>query len=61
MAIDNLPNELPRDSSRSFGDMFLQHVLPELMKPTSRMLSDATIASNGSLSERYRYLAKHLG
>jgi hypothetical protein len=60
MAVDNLPNELPRDASQSFGEMFLAHVLPELQKPHSRMLEEATITRDGQLTERYRYLAERL-
>jgi hypothetical protein len=33
MTVDNLPNEMPRDASEAFGDMFIEHVLPELKKP----------------------------
>ena len=28
MAVDNLPCELPKDSSEGFGQMFLEHVIP---------------------------------
>ena len=60
MAVDNLPNELPRDASESFGEMFLKHVSPDLMKPDSRMLSKATIAKQGQLTEAFAYLGKRL-
>ena len=33
MAIDNLPNELPRDASEDFGNIFMSRILPELTKP----------------------------
>ena len=49
MTIDNLPNELPRDASRSFGEQFIEHVLPELLKKKSTVLERATIAQNGDL------------
>lgn len=56
MAIDNLPNELPRDASAAFGDMFKTQVLPELFRSESTILERATIAAGGALTERYHYL-----
>jgi len=61
MAIDNLPNELPRDASESFGAMFLKEVLPELIKPEkSTMLHKASITQNGDLNEPFEYLSDYL-
>ncbi len=54
--IDNLPNEMPRDASEAFGEMFLEHIAQELLKPRSPVLDRATIAADGSLTEPYRYL-----
>lgn len=59
MAIDNLPNELPRDASQSFGEQFLEHVLPELMKPESAFLEKGTIAESGRLTGKFAYLAAY--
>lgn len=56
MAIDNLPNELPRDASQAFGRQFIAHVLPELLKEHSPMIDRATIAENGHLGPRFQYL-----
>jgi alanine dehydrogenase len=56
MAVDNLPNELPRDASEDFGNQFLQYVFPELQKASSAMLDRATIARDGQLTEPYFYL-----
>ena len=61
MTVDNLPNELPRDASASFGRTFVERVLPELLAPDSAMLERATIARGGRLTERYRYLARYVG
>ena len=61
MTVDNLPNELPRDASASFGRTFVERVLPELLLPGSEMLARATIARGGHLTERYRYLARYVG
>lgn len=56
MTVDNLPNELPRDASNSFGSTFAKVILPELLKEQSDILDRATIAKNGKLTERYSYL-----
>ncbi len=56
MTIDNLPNELPRDASKSFGEQFIEHVLPELLKSESAMIGRATIATGGALTKTYHYL-----
>ena len=60
MTIDNLPNEMPRDASAAFGDMFIEHVLPELSKEGSEMLTKATIAVDGNLGRDYEYLREYL-
>lgn len=60
MTIDNLPSELPRDASQAFGDMFLMHVLPELLKPESRLIERATIAENGHLGKDFEYLQNYV-
>jgi len=61
MAIDNLPNELPRDASESFGNMFLNEVLPELVKPEiSTMLDKASITRHGDLNKPFEYLRDYL-
>lgn len=57
MAIDNLPNELPRDASEDFGNMLMSRILPELKKEGSRIIHHATIAQNGKLNDPYVYLA----
>lgn len=56
MTIGNLPNELPKDASETFGDMFIANILPEFFQPESQILKRATIAKNGELTEIYRYL-----
>lgn len=57
MAVDNLPCELPRDASKSFGDQFLDNVAPHLLKEDALgVIKGATITSSGSLTERYQYL-----
>jgi len=59
MAVDNLPNELPRDASQYFGVHFEKYVLPELKKEKSDILLRATICENGRLTQRYEYMADY--
>ncbi len=60
MAVDNLPCELPRDSSKSFGRDLLNHVLPHLTGATDdAMIARATIARGGKLTPHYAYLADY--
>ena len=61
MAIDNLPNELPRDASEDFGNMLMSRIIPELKKPDSKILYRATITADGKLNEPYVYLADYAG
>ncbi len=56
MTIDNLPNEMPRDASESFGLQFLTHILPELIKEKSRVIEHGTIAENGQLTRYFKHL-----
>ncbi len=59
MAIDNLPNELPRDASEDFGNMLMSRILPELKKQDSKIIHHATIAVDGKLNEPYLYLTDY--
>ncbi len=57
MAIDNLPNELPKESSNSFGRVLIEKIFPNLVYgDEDEMIKRATITSNGKLTSRYRYL-----
>ncbi len=58
MTVDNLPSELPRDSSEMFGDQLIEYVLPELLKDDSPMLKRAIIAENGHLMPKFFYLSE---
>lgn len=60
MTIDNLPNELPRDASESFGNQFIDHVFAELVRGKSDMLDRATIAEDGKLGAHFGYLADYV-
>lgn len=61
MTIDNLPNELPKDASKSFGEQFTEHVIEELLglKDTG-MLERAAIAKEGQLGPHFQYLQDYV-
>lgn len=61
MAVDNLPCELARDASASFATELVERVLPELLGgDVDKVISRATIAANGQLTERYSYLQDYV-
>jgi len=60
MAVDNLPNELPRDASVHFGKHFEKYILPELLKgDDSEIIARATICAEGKLTPLYAYLSDY--
>ncbi len=60
MAVDNLPNELPRDASEDFGNQLISKVWSQLNQTDSRMIYEATIALNGDLNKPYEYLRDYV-
>ncbi|HEV8283606.1 MAG TPA: NAD(P)-dependent oxidoreductase [Chitinophagaceae bacterium] len=56
MAVGNLPNELPRDASRYFGEQLIKYVLPDLLSSGSEILNKATIVKKGKLTKYFEYL-----
>ena len=56
MAIDNLPCELPRESSLEFGSQLSKWVIPALLEENSGLLERATIARDGDLTIEFMYL-----
>ena len=61
MAVDNLPCELPKDSSEGFGEMFLEHVIPAFFNnDKDGILQRAKITENGKLTERFLYLKDYV-
>jgi len=60
MAIDNLPSELPRDSSKFFGNILKNKIIPLLEDDNNEILKEATITSDGSLTKRYKYLEDYV-
>jgi len=70
MAVDNLPCELPRESSQSFSQTLLQFI-PEIMKADFSVsefdhialppeIKNAVILYQGKLTPNYRYINKFL-
>ncbi|MBN1155375.1 hypothetical protein JXB12_10705 [candidate division KSB1 bacterium] len=70
LAIDNLPCELPNDSSTFFSNQ-LKPFMPDLLQADfsksldqsalSPELQNAVIVHNGELTPKYRYLEKYVG
>lgn len=58
MAVDNLPCELPRDASDSFGKSFLEHILPALVGEDPDGIIERASETNheGQLSPHFSYL-----
>ena len=56
MAVNNLPNELPRDASRYFGEQLIKYVLDDLIKGGSPIIEMATMTKGGQLTRHYDYL-----
>jgi alanine dehydrogenase len=62
MAVGNLPNELPRDASRYFGEQLIKYVIPDLIKGGNKIIEGATMLDKGKLTQKFSYLsdyAKH--
>ncbi|NML21840.1 alanine dehydrogenase [Pseudoflavitalea sp. G-6-1-2] len=60
MAVGNLPNELPRDASRYFGEQLIKYVLEDLLKNNqSAVIEGATMVKEGKLTARFDYLADY--
>ena len=61
MAVDNLPCELSRNASESFGDELINNVLPYLIgKDTLGRIANATVAERGRLSSKYDLLKDYV-
>jgi hypothetical protein len=60
MAVGNLPNELPRDASRYFGEQLIKFVIPNL-NSGSPIMERATIVREGKLTPLYHYLKEYAG
>jgi len=56
MAVDNLPSELPNESSEEFGDSIMSEVLPYLINKDDGRINRATTALKGKLCPSFSYL-----
>jgi len=59
MAVGNLPNELPRDASRYFGEQLIKHILLDLIGGNSSVIERATIVKDGTLTKGYDYMKEY--
>ncbi|WP_121355196.1 NAD(P)-dependent oxidoreductase [Flavisolibacter nicotianae] len=59
MAVGNLPNELPRDASKYFGEQLIKYILPDLLQGSSPVIERATIVNAGKLTAPYDYLCEY--
>ena len=61
MAVDNLPNELPRDASQGFSESFVTHVIPAFFNgDKDGVLERARMTQNGQLTSRFKYLESYV-
>ena len=56
MAVDNLPCELPKDSSEDFGENLINSVIPIISNNNNDIIKGATICEDGDLTENFEYL-----
>jgi saccharopine dehydrogenase (NAD+, L-lysine-forming) len=61
MAVGNLPNEMPRDASRYFGQQLIKFVLKDLIDGNSPLVDRATIVQQGQLTEPFAYMREYAG
>jgi saccharopine dehydrogenase (NAD+, L-lysine forming) len=61
MAVGNLPNELPRDASRYFGEQLIKYLLEGLISGNSKIIDRATIVYKGKITEGYDYMKEYAG
>jgi saccharopine dehydrogenase (NAD+, L-lysine forming) len=61
MAVGNLPNELPRDASRYFGEQLIKYILPDLLKNSNEVIERATMVKSGELTKHYAYMTAYAG
>ena len=60
MAVDNLPSELPRDSSTEFSKGIINEVIPFLLEEDDGRILNGTITTDGSFLEKYNYLDNYI-
>ena len=61
MAVDNLPNELPKDASIGFSESFIEYVIPAFFNnDKDGVLERARMTQNGKLTKRFSYLQDYV-
>lgn len=60
LAVGNLPNELPKDASRYFGEQLIKYVVDDL-ESGSEVLDKATMVKAGEITPRFEYMKKYGG
>ncbi len=60
MAVGNLPNELPRDASRYFGEQLIKFVLDDIRTGGSQAIDRATIIKDGLLNKPFSYMRDYV-
>ncbi|OHX66183.1 NAD(P)-dependent oxidoreductase [Flammeovirga pacifica] len=60
MAVDNLPNELPRDASEAFGRQMIDNVLEDLFVKDKGVIERATITHGKALTPKFKYLQDYV-
>ena len=61
MAVDNLPNELPREASKGFSENFVKFVIPSFFNDDKDGILDrARMTRDGKLTPRYAYLQDYV-
>lgn len=60
LAVGNLPNELPRDASRYFGEQLIKYILEDIVQGGSAIIDRATIVSKGQLTREFEYLREYV-
>ena len=61
MAVGNLPNELPRDASRYFGEQLIKFVLDDIRTGGSETITKATLVKDGKITDAYGYMKEYGG
>ena len=60
MAVGNLPNELPKDASKYFGEQLIKFIVDDLAGDGSAIITEATIMKNGVLTRPYQYMKDYV-
>lgn len=61
MAVGNLPNELPRDASRYFGEQMIKFVLNDIRQGGSKTIAQATMTDAGTITAPFAYMTEYAG